>query len=362
LALRFLGIETSCDETAAAIVARADDGTGTILSNIVHSQIADHTPYGGVVPELAARAHVEKLEGVISKALNEAKIDLSDLDGIAVTSGPGLIGGLIVGLMHAKALAMATNKPLYAINHLEGHALTARLTDGVSVPYLMLLVSGGHTQILSVEGVGQYRRLATTIDDALGEAFDKTAKLLDLGFPGGPMVERAAKSGTPKRFRFPPPLKGDARLAFSFSGLKTALRVKAEELQPLSDQDISDLCMAFQTSVAASVSDRVSRAMELFKAKHPQVVEPVIVAAGGVAANLALRKALTDTAAEHGLSFIAPPIALCADNGAMIAWAGLERAALGLPADDIATAPRSRWPLDSEAEPVFGFGKRGPKA
>ncbi len=360
--MRFLGIETSCDETAAAIVVRDEAGAGKILSNIVHSQIDDHTPYGGVVPELAARAHIEKLEGVIERALNEANVTLAELDGIAVTSGPGLIGGLIVGLMHAKAIAMATGKPFYAINHLEGHALTARLTDGSQFPYLLLLVSGGHTQILSVESVGQYRRMATTIDDALGEAFDKTAKLLGLGFPGGPMVERAAKNGTPKRFRFPPPLKGDARLAFSFSGLKTALRVKAEELQPLSDQDIADLCMAFQTSVAESVSDRVARAMALFREKHPQAHEPVIVAAGGVAANLNLRKALTDTATAHGFAFVAPPIALCADNGAMIAWAGVERAALGFPADDIGIAPRSRWPLDSEAEPVFGFGKRGPKA
>ena len=360
--MRFLGIETSCDETAAAIVARDDHGAGTILSNIVYSQIADHTPYGGVVPELAARAHIEKLQGVIARALDEANTTLAELDGIAVTAGPGLIGGLIVGLMHAEALAMATAKPFYAINHLEGHALTARLTDGVKFPYLLLLVSGGHTQLLSVEGVGQYRRLATTIDDALGEAFDKTAKLLGLGFPGGPMVEQAAKNGTPKRFFFPPPLKGDQRLAFSFSGLKTALRVKAEELQPLSNQDIADLCTGFQTSVAASVSDRVARAMQLFKAKHPGTTNPVLVAAGGVAANQSLRKALTQTAFDHGFMFLAPPIALCADNGAMIAWAGLERAALGLNADRIGIAPRSRWPLDSEAEPVFGFGKRGPKA
>ena len=360
--MRFLGIETSCDETAAAIVARDGSGAGIILSNIVHSQIADHTPYGGVVPELAARAHIEKLEGVVALALKDANVALAELDGIAVTAGPGLIGGLIVGLMHGKALAMATGKPLYAINHLEGHALTARLTDGVQFPYLMLLVSGGHTQILSVEGVGRYRRMATTIDDALGEAFDKTAKLLGLGFPGGPMVERAAIHGIARRFRFPPPLKGDARLAFSFSGLKTALRVKAEELQPLSDQDIADLCMAFQTSVAASVSDRVSRAMELFRVAHPETKAPVIVAAGGVAANLALREALTNTADEHGFAFIAPPLALCADNGAMIAWAGLERMAIGVPSSDIGFAPRSRWPLDSQAEPVFGFGKRGPKA
>ncbi|MGL4406740.1 MAG: tRNA (adenosine(37)-N6)-threonylcarbamoyltransferase complex transferase subunit TsaD [Notoacmeibacter sp.] len=360
--MRFLGIETSCDETAAAIVERDDTGRGTISSNIVHSQIYDHTPYGGVVPELAARAHIEKLEGVIDRAIDEAKVSFDQIDGIAVTSGPGLIGGLIVGLMHAKALAMASAKPLYAINHLEGHALTARLTDNIAFPYLMLLVSGGHTQILSIEGIGQYRRLATTIDDALGEAFDKTAKLLGLGFPGGPMVEKAARNGMAKRFRFPPPLKGDPRLAFSFSGLKTALRVKAEELQPLTEQDIADLCMAFQTSVATSVSDRVSRAMRLFCEAHPDTPAPVIVAAGGVAANQTLRKALTDTAAEHGFTFIAPPIALCADNGAMIAWAGLERAANGIGPSDIAVAPRSRWPLDSEAEPVFGFGKRGPKA
>jgi N6-L-threonylcarbamoyladenine synthase len=360
--LRFLGIETSCDETAAAIVARAPDGTATILSNIVHSQIADHTPYGGVVPELAARAHIEKLEGVIDRALGDAGLGFAGFDGFAVTAGPGLIGGLIVGLMHGKALAMATGKPFYAINHLEGHALTARLTGRLAFPYLLLLVSGGHTQILSVEGVGQYRRMATTIDDALGEAFDKTAKLLGLGFPGGPAVERAARSAAAKRFRFAPPLKGDARPAFSFSGLKTALRVKAEELQPLSDADIADLCMAFQNAVAASVSDRVSRAMQLFTRTHPETQQPVLVAAGGVAANLALRTALTTTASEHGFGFVAPPLALCADNAAMIAWAGLERAALGLPSDDIGIAPRSRWPLDSTAEPVFGFGKRGPKA
>jgi N6-L-threonylcarbamoyladenine synthase len=358
----FLGIETSCDETAAALVERQADGRAAILSNVVHSQIADHTPFGGVVPELAARAHVEKLDGVIARALDEASITLDELDGIAVTAGPGLIGGLIVGLMHAKALAMATGTPFFAVNHLEGHALTARLTDGVAFPYLLLLVSGGHTQIIAVEGVGRYRRMATTIDDALGEAFDKTAKLLGLGFPGGPAVERAAAGGDSARFRFAPPLKGDARLAFSFSGLKTALRQKAEALAPLSDSDIADLCAAFQRAVAASVSDRMAHAMAQFRAEHADTPQPVLVVAGGVAANGPLRAALTGLAADQGFGFIAPPLRLCGDNAAMIAWAGLERAAIGIEPSALDTVPRSRWPLDSLSEPVFGTGKRGAKA
>jgi N6-L-threonylcarbamoyladenine synthase len=358
----FLGIETSCDETAAALVTRDAAGAGRIHANVVHSQIGEHTPFGGVVPELAARAHVEKLDAVIARALSEGGATLSDIDGFAVTSGPGLIGGLIVGLMHGKALAMAAQKPLFCVNHLEGHALTARLTDGLAFPYLLLLVSGGHTQLIAVEGLGQYRRLATTMDDALGEAFDKTAKLLGLGFPGGPAVERAARDGRAKRFRFAPPLKGDQRLAFSFSGLKTALRQKAEALAPLGPQDVADLCMAFQTAVAASVSDRVTRAMTLFRAANPKVAAPVLVAAGGVAANQALRASLTGIAGEKGFRFVAPPLNLCSDNGAMIAWAGLERAAAGFEPSQMNTAPRSRWPLDAQSETVFGTGKRGAKA
>ncbi|MCU0830036.1 MAG: tRNA (adenosine(37)-N6)-threonylcarbamoyltransferase complex transferase subunit TsaD [Rhizobiaceae bacterium] len=358
----FLGIETSCDETAASIVRRTDDGHGSVLSNVVHAQIAEHTPFGGVVPEIAARAHVERLDGVVARALADAAVTLSDIDGIAVTAGPGLIGGLVVGLMHAKALALATGRPLFAVNHLEGHALTARLTDGVAFPYLLLLVSGGHSQIVAVEGVGRYRRLATTIDDALGEAFDKTAKLLGLGFPGGPAVERAAKAGDAARFRFPPPMMGDARLAFSFSGLKTALRQKAEALAPLSDQDVADLCAAFQTAVSASVADRMSRAVDLFRGQHPDIQRPALVAAGGVAANGVVRSALQTIAGDHGFHFVAPPLALCGDNGAMIAWAGLERAALGFPSCALDVAPRARWPLDDVSAPVFGAGKKGAKA
>jgi N6-L-threonylcarbamoyladenine synthase len=360
--MRFLGIETSCDETAAAIVARDADGRGQILSNVVRAQLADHAPYGGVVPELAARAHLGTLDRVIESAIEGAGVTLAEIDGIAVTAGPGLVGGLIVGLMHAKALAMASGKKLYAINHLEGHALTARLTDGLAFPYLLLLVSGGHTQVLAVEGVGRYRRLASTIDDALGEAFDKTAKLLGLGFPGGPAVERAAREGRSGRYRFAPPLKGDPRPAFSFSGLKTALRMAATELQPLDDRTVADLCHAFQQAVAASVADRLARAMARFRADNPGMDAPILVAAGGVAANEALRKALTQCAAANGFGFVAPPAALCGDNGAMIAWAGLERAALGLPHDGMRAPPRSRWPLDEDADPMFGAGKRGAKA
>jgi N6-L-threonylcarbamoyladenine synthase len=361
----FLGIETSCDETAAAVVGRdpaLPDGPGRILSSVVHSQITEHTPFGGVVPELAARAHVEKLDGVVARALAGAGLQAHDLDGIAVTAGPGLIGGLIVGLMHAKAMAMVLGKPFFAVNHLEGHALTARLTHGVAFPFLLLLVSGGHSQILMVEGVGRCRRIATTIDDALGEAFDKTAKLLGLGFPGGPAVERAALKGDPSRFRFPPPLKGDPRLAFSFSGLKTALRQQAEARAPLSDTDVADLCAAFQSTVTASLTDRLARAMEVFRASHPGIAEPVLVAAGGVAANTAIRSALTGLCAAQGFAFVAPPLALCGDNGAMIAWAGLERAALGFAPDALDVTPRARWPLDEASAPVFGTGRKGAKA
>jgi N6-L-threonylcarbamoyladenine synthase len=361
-AMIVLGIETSCDETAAAVVSRNGDGRAAILANVVHAQIADHTPYGGVVPEIAARAHVEKLDGVVARALSDAGVGLAALDGIAVTSGPGLIGGLVVGLMHAKALALAMGKPLFAINHLEGHALTARLTDAIAFPYLLLLVSGGHTQIVSVEGVGRYTRLATTIDDALGEAFDKTAKLLGLGFPGGPAVERAAALGDATRFRFPPPMKGDARLAFSFSGLKTALRQKAESLVPLTDGDVADLCAAFQHAVSVSLADRLERALSMFRAAHPQMTEPALVVAGGVAANAVIRAALQQLAGTHGFRFLAPPLKLCGDNGAMIAWAGLERLAAGCGPDPLDIAPRARWPLDDLSTPVFGTGKRGAKA
>ena len=360
---RVLGIETSCDETAAAVVETDSGDAPSILSNIVLSQVEDHMAFGGVVPEIAARAHVEALDGVIEAALSQAGIGLSDIDAIAATSGPGLIGGLIVGLTTAKAMAAAAGKPLLPINHLEGHALTARLTDRVEFPYLLLLVSGGHTQIVLVSGVGNYARWATTIDDALGEAFDKTAKLLGLPYPGGPSVEKAAEGGDPARFAFPRPLKGEARPDFSFSGLKTAVRKMASELAPLDDKTISDICASFQRAVTETLEERVGRSLERFRDMFPAIAEPVLVVAGGVAANRELRAALDRTCAASGFRLVAPPAALCGDNAAMIAWAGIERLRASLMEDEpFAFAPRSRWPLDTEAEPMIGSGRRGAKA
>ena len=263
-----LGIETSCDETAAAVVCRDDGGRPKILSNIVLSQIDAHREFGGVVPEIAARAHLSALDHLIEKAMADANLEFSDLSAIAVTGGPGLIGGLMVGLMSAKGLAASTGLPLLCINHLEGHALSARLSDNIAYPYLLLLVSGGHSQILSVEGLGKYHRWASTIDDALGEAFDKTAKLLSLGFPGGPMVELAALKGDGTRFDFPQPLKGKNTLNFSFSGLKTAIRITAQDLAPLADNDVADICACFQTAVGKVLTDRLGRAMQRFEREH----------------------------------------------------------------------------------------------
>jgi N6-L-threonylcarbamoyladenine synthase len=358
---RILGIETSCDETAAAVVERRADGEGRILSNIIRSQVEEHAPYGGVVPEIAARAHVELLDGIIEAALEDAGMGLSEIDAIAATTGPGLIGGLIVGNMTGKAIAAALGKPFLAINHLEGHALTARLTDNLPFPYLLLLVSGGHTQILLVSGVGQYERWASTIDDALGEAFDKTAKLLGLPFPGGPEVEKAAASGDGARFALPRPLMGDKRLDFSFSGLKTAVRHAAEAAAPLSAQDVCDLAASFQEAVADTLDDRVSRSLARFTERFPDLPSPALVVAGGVAANKRLRTALEKLCRCQGFRFIAPPSALCTDNAAMIAWAGAERMALG--AEHILDTPiRPRWPLDEMSAPVYGFGRRGAKA
>ena len=360
---RVLGIETSCDETAAAIVARGEDGAPVILSNIVLSQVEEHAAFGGVVPEIAARAHVEALDGVIEAALTEAGLTFQDIDGIAATAGPGLIGGLIVGLTTAKALAAAVKKPLLPVNHLEGHALTARLTDALEFPYLLLLVSGGHTQIVHVAGVGHYERWASTIDDALGEAFDKTAKLLGLPYPGGPSVEKAAKGGDPARFAFPRPLKGEARPDFSFSGLKTAVRRTATELAPLSDRDIADICASFQAAVTETLADRMARSLLRFGKEHPKLKQPALVVAGGVAANDAIRQALQALCRQQGFRLVAPPLRLCGDNAAMIAWAGLERLEEELSAENaLAFAPRPRWPLDEKSEPLIGAGKRGAKA
>lgn len=361
--LTVLGIETSCDETAAAVLRAQATYRTEVLSNIVFSQIDEHAAFGGVVPEIAARAHIEKLDGVIAAALGDASVPLQELDAIAVTAGPGLIGGLIAGLMEAKAIAAALDKPLYAINHLEGHALTARLTDGLAFPYLLLLVSGGHTQLVLVEGVGRYRRYASTIDDALGEAFDKTAKLLGLGHPGGPAVEQAARSGNPERFAFPRPLKGEDRPDFSFSGLKTAVRQSANEIAPLSDADIADICASFQKAVADTLSDRVLRSLQRFHNDHRECPDAVLVAAGGVAANQLLRTGLQSLCKEHGFRFVAPPLDLCSDNAAMIAYAAIERIRAGMaPEPDLRTTPRPRWPLDTLADPLLGSGRRGPKA
>lgn len=359
--LTILGIESSCDETAAAVVRGTVDPLGSeILSNIVHSQIEDHAAYGGVVPEIAARAHVEKMDDVINRAINQAKTDWDNIDAIAATSGPGLIGGLIVGVMTAKAIAFARSKQFLAINHLEGHALTARLTDGLTYPYLLLLVSGGHTQILLVRGLGEYDRWATTIDDALGEAFDKTAKLLGLPYPGGPAVEDRAKTGDAERFDLPRPLKGEDRPDFSFSGLKTALRRQATQLGSLRQEDVNDLCASFQLAVTDSLKDRVSRSLIRYRNEISDD-NPTLVVAGGVAANDAIRSMLKRACSEHGFTLLAPPHALCTDNAAMIAWAGLEHVAAGH-ASQMDEPPRPRWPLDEKTAPRIGSGKKGAKA
>jgi N6-L-threonylcarbamoyladenine synthase len=337
-----LGIESSCDETAAALL-RADR---TILAQRIASQDDAHRPYGGVVPEIAARAHVERLAPLIEATLADAGMELADVDAIAATAGPGLIGGVMVGLVTAKALAMASGKPLIAINHLEGHALSPRLADAsLEYPYLLLLVSGGHCQLLKVEGVGRYRRLATTIDDALGEAFDKTAKILGLGFPGGPAVERLAREGDAKAVRLPRPLLGSAEPHFSFAGLKSAV-MRAKDAGTHKDADIAAV---FQQAAIDCVIDRTTRAI----AAAGEVT--ALVVAGGVAANQAVRSALEGLAEKNGLRFVAPPLPLCTDNAAMIAWAGMERLALGQ-SDPLDFAARPRWPLDPEAEPVRGAG------
>ncbi len=341
-----LGIETSCDETAAAVV----DDTRSIRSNLVLSQLEEHRPYGGIVPEIAARSHLNHLDRLIAQALDEAGTACAELDGIAATAGPGLIGGVFVGVMTAKAMAAATGAPFLAVNHLEGHALSARLSEDLDFPYLLLLVSGGHCQLLAVTGVGCYRRYGGTIDDAVGEAFDKTAILLGLGYPGGPAVERAARDGDPARFELPRPLLGRPGCDFSFSGLKTAVRHKAaalagEEHIDLAPQDVADLAAAFQQAVGDVLADRCERALERFRSEHG---EGPLVIAGGVAANLALRTRLAAVAERAGSRQVAPPPELCTDNAAMIAWAGIERLQLGL-VDGLDFAPRPRWPLEELA-------------
>ena len=341
-----LGIETTCDETAAAVVERFEDGHGKILSNVVLSQIEEHAAFGGVVPEIAARAHVEVLDRIVAQALSEANRGFERIDGIAAAAGPGLIGGVIVGLTTAKAIALVRQKPLIAVNHLEAHALTARLTDHTPFPYCLFLASGGHTQILAVRGVGDYVRIGTTQDDAIGEAFDKTAKLLGLGYPGGPEVEKEALRGNPARFALPRPMQHRKDADFSLSGLKTALRLEAENIAPLSDDDVADLCASFQQAVVDVVYDRLRSGLRIFRARFG--APSALVAAGGVAANQEIRMALHRVAMESSTVLVAPPLELCTDNGAMIAWAGAERLALGL-TDTLDVAPRARWPLDEIA-------------
>lgn len=344
-----LGIESSCDETAAAIVR--DDRA--ILADVVLSQLAEHRPYGGVVPEIAARAHLDHLDHLVAEALARSGTTLAEMDAIAATGGPGLIGGVMVGVMTAKAIAAVTGKPFVAVNHLEGHALTARLTDDLAFPYLLLLVSGGHCQLLAVEGVGRYRRLGATIDDAAGEAFDKVAKMLDLGYPGGPAVQRAAEQGDPLRFALPRPMKGRPGCDFSFSGLKNAVRLLIAAQAPLAAEDRNDIAAAFQLAVADAIADRTKRAMALFSGTYGG--PGALVVAGGVAANALLRRTLAEAAAKVGFRLVAPPLSLCTDNAAMIAWAGLERFRLGQQ-DGLDFAPRPRWPLDPQAKRLRGAG------
>ncbi|MEX0627734.1 MAG: tRNA (adenosine(37)-N6)-threonylcarbamoyltransferase complex transferase subunit TsaD [Cucumibacter sp.] len=349
---RILGIETSCDETAAAVVLRHPGGTGAILSNVVRSQIEEHQAFGGVVPEIAARAHVQWLDRIVEKALREAGVTLGETEAIAATAGPGLIGGLLVGLTFAKAIAAATGKPLIAVNHLEAHALTARLTEGIGFPYLVLLVSGGHSQFVLVEGLGRYDVLGTTVDDALGEAFDKVAKLLSLGFPGGPEVEKSASRGNAKRFAFPRPMLREPGLDFSFSGLKTSVRLAAETLVPLTEEDIADISAGFQAAVVDVVASRTGAALEKFGEDFPGAPK-VLVVAGGVAANKAIASGLAVVAGAHGARLIVPPPELCGDNAAMVAWAGAERLAAGA-LNGPAFEARARWPLDGPEMRVGG--------
>ena len=350
-----LGIESSCDETAAALVCNATKIEHRILSNIVLSQDKEHRPFGGVVPEIAARAHLEYLDDLIMSAMTNAGTSFDEIDGIAATGGPGLIGGVIVGIMYAKAIASVKKKSFIAVNHLEGHALTARLTSYISFPYLLLLVSGGHCQILIVEGVGKYKRLGTTLDDALGEAFDKCAKMMGLGYPGGPRVEAAAKDGDGKRFNLPRPMLGREGCHFSFSGLKTAVRRQIEQLGNgnMSGQDIADLCASFQQAAGDILIDRCKNGLNQFRNIYP--AGNTLVIAGGVAANKSIGQRLNELKHTENIQLIIPPAKLCTDNAAMIAWAGIEQLESGN-ASSLDFKPRPRWPLDLNAPAAIGAG------
>ena len=361
-----LGIESSCDETAASVLRREANGAVEILSSIIASQDQHHAPFGGVVPEIAARAHMQKLDSIIDRAVMEAGIDYTDLSAVAATSGPGLIGGVIAGLMGAKGLAMSLDIPLIAVNHLEGHALSPRLAGQCAFPYLLLLISGGHTQLLSVKGLGDYQRLGSTVDDAAGEAFDKTAKVMGLGFPGGPNVERTAKTGNPQAVKLPRPFKGKDHADFSFAGLKTAI-ARAFEASDKTDAAKADLAASFQQAVCDVLTERSARAMEMYRKDigetDPQIPQRFVVA-GGVAANSQIRSALENLCEENSFTLLAPPLKFCTDNAAMIALAGAEHYARGQ-FDSLDVKARPRWPLDSQSakqNPASGFGKKGPKS
>ncbi len=353
--LTVLGIETSCDETAAAVVRLLPGERGEILSDVVLSQVAEHAEYGGVVPEIAARAHLVYINDMVRRAMADADLDWRDLDAVAATAGPGLMGGLLVGMMTAKAIALARKIPFVAVNHLEAHALSPALVEGLSPPWLLLLISGGHTQLLAVEDIGHYRRYGTTIDDALGEAFDKVAKMLGLGYPGGPVVERMAEKGDPDRFALPRPMKGREGCHFSFSGLKTAVRTAVLKMNTVTEQDKADICASFQKAVAETLADRLANACARFRAEHRDMETRNLVVAGGVAANRALRAAMEEEAARHGFRLVAPPLHMCTDNAAMVAWAGALRLARGH-SDPLDTPARARWPLDPDAEPAAFAG------
>ncbi|KCV82572.1 UGMP family protein [Actibacterium atlanticum] len=361
--LTFLGLESSCDDTAAAVIRHTPGQTPQILANVVAGQTALHANFGGVVPEIAARAHAEKLDSCVQEALAEAGLALSALDGVAVTAGPGLIGGVMSGVMCAKGLAAGAGLPLIGVNHLAGHALTPRLTDQLEFPYLMLLVSGGHCQFLLVRGSDDFSRLGGTIDDAPGEAFDKTARLLGLAQPGGPSVEKEATAGEQNRFKFPRPLMNKPGCDMSFSGLKTAiLRARdalVAEKGGITVQDRADICAGFQTAVRDVLVGKTERALTTYMAEDPS--EPALAVAGGVAANMAIRGGLETLCKQRGVEFLAPPLRLCTDNAAMIAWAGIERYRDGQ-RDGMNLTARPRWPLDKAATPMLGSGKKGAKA
>lgn len=357
-----LGIESSCDETAASVLAREADGSFEVLSSIIASQDEEHAPFGGVVPEIAARAHMQKLDLIIERAISQAGVDYAELSAIAATSGPGLIGGVIAGLMGAKGLSMSLDIPLIAVNHLEGHALSPKLAGECAFPYLLLLISGGHTQLLSVKGLGDYERIGSTVDDAAGEAFDKSAKVMGLGFPGGPRVERSAQAGNPQAIKLPRPFKGKDHANFSFAGLKTAV-ARAYEASDKSDQAKADLCASFQEAVCDVFKDRTQRAMKIFRADVGEGSQRFVVA-GGVAANKKIRGALNQLCEDNNFTLLAPPLKYCTDNAAMIALAGAEHYARGN-FDTLDVKARPRWPLDGNSakhNPASGFGKKGPKS